>query len=246
MSQKIELSQEDILCEYLDYLNEDLGRMSDEELGHYTDEDRSNIKAKIAVVEAMISGNGPAVITREKVSATIRAMVEKYHAEGVALEEFNKGRCFGFALDVVNALGGESDSLHILEFLGYATSDENGSSGHYSTRWLASLGLLIPEGCTSDDINRISPDHDFIFHGDLFFDAECPDGVPSPFLLPFFVNAFTRLREQQAAALDALPATLAALERLMPLWDREDVADTWTEEFEKAEAAIQAAREILC
>lgn len=60
------------------------------------------------------------------------------------------------------------------------------------------------------------------------------------------MGRFSRLREQQAAALDALPATLAALERLMPLWDREDVADTWTEEFEKAEAAIQAAREILC
>lgn len=32
----------------------------------------------------------------------------------------------------------------------------------------------------------------------------------------------------------------------MPLWEREDVVDTWNEEFKKAEAAIQTAKEALC
>lgn len=41
---------------------------------------------------------------------------------------------------------------------------------------------------------------------------------------------------------DAAPDLLAALEGLMPLWEREDVADEWTPEFEAAQAAIAKAK----
>lgn len=39
----------------------------------------------------------------------------------------------------------------------------------------------------------------------------------------------------------AAPELLAALEKLLPLWDREDVADTWSPEFEAACVAIAKA-----
>jgi len=44
-----------------------------------------------------------------------------------------------------------------------------------------------------------------------------------------------------ARLIAAAPDLLKALQALLPLWDREDVADTWSAEFEAAQDAIAKA-----
>jgi len=51
-------------------------------------------------------------------------------------------------------------------------------------------------------------------------------------------HATTLSQEKNAGLVAAAPELLEALEALMPLWEREDVADEWSEEFEAASAAI--------
>ena len=40
----------------------------------------------------------------------------------------------------------------------------------------------------------------------------------------------------------AAPLMLEALKEILPLWDREDVADTWSDTFEKIAHAINTAK----
>lgn len=49
-------------------------------------------------------------------------------------------------------------------------------------------------------------------------------------------------RKANAHLMTAAPDLLEALEDLLPLWGREDVADTWSDVFEKAQKAIAKAK----
>lgn len=56
-------------------------------------------------------------------------------------------------------------------------------------------------------------------------------------------NVAVTYDEKDAPLIAAAPELLTALTALMGLWDREDVADTWHDEFVKARAAITKATE---
>lgn len=57
-----------------------------------------------------------------------------------------------------------------------------------------------------------------------------------------YVNIGSKQGEDNVRLISSAPELLAALESLMPLWARDDVTDTYNDEFKAAQAAIAKAK----
>jgi len=87
------------------------------------------------------------------------------------------------------------------------------------------------------DRTMITPEYDPCYYiGELWSDKKDPDGR--------YPGDGERLANADfiVKAVNSHDELLTALEGLMGLWDREDVADTWSEDFERAQAAIAKAK----
>ncbi len=62
----------------------------------------------------------------------------------------------------------------------------------YDAGQLAAWGYKLPDGVTIDSLNRVWLSHCFIVYQGRFFDAECPEGVDTPFSLPLVLNALRK------------------------------------------------------
>jgi hypothetical protein len=97
------------------------------------------------------------------ITAIIRKLLAVYAAKyNVDAWHINCGQCEDFALDVIEAMGGETDQLVML--------------------WHDNM----PD-CTEDEAYIFA--HCFIRCAGRFYDSECPEGVDSWRELPYFIAA---------------------------------------------------------
>lgn len=141
-------------------------------------------------------------LTRSDIFEAITTLRDQYLVEeGLSsYKEINDGLCENFASDVVEYLAtklsqGVSiyDHAEELEFTNFSglSGEENDQTFYEDT--LRKFNIPLPEGVSIGDLNNAflvgHGNHFFVEvqHGDgkrWFYDAECPEGVNSPFCLP--------------------------------------------------------------
>ena len=138
----------------------------------------------------------------------IRTVRAAYVESGKAESHFaiNNGDCSDFARDVLDALGGETDTIFSVEGACFARENED-EPGTLHWDWpllKKHWGITPPAGLTKKDMAGIDFGlHVWITDGALHFDAECPGGVGSFFELPVFRRYIVQaLREKGIAAPD--------------------------------------------
>jgi hypothetical protein len=105
-------------------------------------------------------------------------------------QEINSGLCPEFAEDLIEILGGSSDTFHSLccdEFMrgenGEETENEVWDQNLLTTHW----NITPPDGTTWQELDKMCIGyHVWIFFEGRYYDCECPDGVDNFFNLPFF------------------------------------------------------------
>lgn len=134
----------------------------------------------------------------------IRQTAERYVAEGAAdsFVAINSGLCGDFSREVIQAVGSERAfsmglrELGIENFLTPGDDIDDFTEGNPFDRELIAKhwpDFAPPVGLDWDTLDRISADatfnagtHVWLSIDRVHYDAECPEGVASPFDLPFF------------------------------------------------------------
>jgi hypothetical protein len=106
--------------------------------------------------------------------------------------EINCGLCEEFAMSVIEKLGGYRDGLYELDFMNLMGSDDDPDDEYFDTAWLEKSGYTLPDGVTVKALNRYEDiggwSHVFIYCDGKYYDAECLQGVDTPFALPLVIN----------------------------------------------------------
>lgn len=144
---------------------------------------------------------------------TITAAILKLRAEYLAsgdyehLRAINQGGCENFACDVHALIGSptENENYSIIDpafFMQEAIDGEAENSGYPMDRdYLAAKwpSVVPPNGLDWDDLDHVSGfanfspgTHIWIFSDGKHYDAEAPEGVETPFDLPFFQRIIQR------------------------------------------------------
>ena len=135
-------------------------------------------------------------LTLKDVEAVIIEFRERYITKGHAKTVFdiNNGLCEDFANDVSKHL--KTSRAIDCEVLGYENLTGTVSSGEadyiFYEETLSAFEIPLPNQLTVKLLNNSTlgegcGGHIFIRIHDMFFDAECPNGVKSPFSLPFAI-----------------------------------------------------------
>lgn len=135
------------------------------------------------------------VLTRETIARTIREVLASYLADGrvECAYDVGSGECESFAEDVKEALG-SPDGLDAIDYAELTGAGEDGIANEiFDNETLARFGVKLPDGVSVEDLNNSTlgcgGTHIFLRWtapgGYVWFDAETPDGVDSPFSLPF-------------------------------------------------------------
>ena len=127
------------------------------------------------------------------ITATIIALRDDYLARGEApsFYEINNGLCESFAVDVLDLLGHPKGILD-LQNESFMCGDDGDPVG--AEQWDARLletqwGVTPPAGLSWDDLNGCDFGHHvWLSYNGRHYDAECPEGVASPFELPIFAR----------------------------------------------------------
>lgn len=118
------------------------------------------------------------------IGAIIRETIGEF---GRTASDINFGFCEKFAEAVAEKLGAEAKTLWFDDLAG---NEQDPTDIGFDAQWLERCGYLLPAGLTVDDLNDDCPGHCFISYGGKYFDSECPEGVDSPFFLPYVLNRF--------------------------------------------------------
>lgn len=102
--------------------------------------------------------------------------------------DINNGYCEEFAMTVIEKMGGYSDKLSEYDLYNFAGTDKDPLSEEFDAKWLKKNGYTLPKGVTVEALNKLSWSHVIIKHNDKYYDAECSNGVNSPFALPLVIN----------------------------------------------------------
>lgn len=139
----------------------------------------------------------------QQIHDIVVALTDEYIAAGHAktAKDINAGLCESFAIDLLQRVEQEigicnGQDIGIANFLAEDPATGLASEGGPFDRSLIAEhwpGFLPPEGFDWEDMDRLSHDanfdagtHVWAYVNGLHFDAEMPDGVLSPFDLPFF------------------------------------------------------------
>jgi hypothetical protein len=160
-------------------------------------------------------------------TSTITAAALKLRAEYLAsghyqnLLEINQGGCENFACDLHELIGKptENEKYAIVDpafFMQEAIAGEDENSGypmdrdHLAAHWPS---VVPPAGLDWDDLDHISGfanftpgTHIWVFSDGKHYDAEAPEGVSTPFDLPFFQRIIQRWIDNGRPAAVPLPA----------------------------------------
>lgn len=127
----------------------------------------------------------------------IRAIRQRYLATGQAASayEINDGLCEAFAHDVLEVLG-YPDNVRDLQNENFMCGEDGDPVGAecwdgnlLEARW----GIKPPAGLTWEAVDNLDfGNHVWLEHEGRHYDAECPDGVVSPFELPIFARVIER------------------------------------------------------
>lgn len=134
------------------------------------------------------------VVPDKNISQVIRELVREYcDPDGNDFSvktayDINCGLCEDFAGDVIRRMGGYTDSLFEMDFMNLAGSDEDPSSDEFDEGWLRKNGYELPDGVSAEALNQMGPAHIFVYCDGRYYDAECPEGVDTPFALPLILN----------------------------------------------------------
>lgn len=135
-------------------------------------------------------------LTRRQITEAVIATLDAFIANGTVKQAFDvgTGHCFDFADAVVERLGAPP-SLWTIEYANYTAANSEGyASGVFDLPTLRKFRVPLPSGVAVDDLNRVdlgfTGTHAFVVWDGpqgrkIYFDAETPEGVDSPFLLPF-------------------------------------------------------------
>lgn len=139
------------------------------------------------------------------ISAVVREFRDKYLSEHGDLKNYvdiNCGYCEDFARDVIGALsnfaGIDHDELQDYEYANFSGKLGRGEAdGVFYASMLKRHGYGFPAGFSLKDANVTDlgdyGTHVFIVYKNMCFDSECPDGVDSPFKLPFAMRRFDNI-----------------------------------------------------
>lgn len=126
---------------------------------------------------------------------TIRMMIDWYlkapNTNCTTIKDINLGLCMDFAEEVVEKCGGETSELRLLDTGLFYDDDVNGDHHYTNTIETVDGGVwnkdaLDEYGYPPNPKNDHVGIHQWIFHKGKHYDAEAPDGVDSPWKLPFF------------------------------------------------------------
>lgn len=126
---------------------------------------------------------------------TIRMMIDVYlsapNTNCRTVKEINLGACMDFAEDVIEKCGGATNDLYLLDTGHFYDDDVNGDHQYPNVIQTVHGGVWCKEsldeyGYPPDPENTHIGIHQWIFYKGKHYDAEAPDGVDSPWDLPFF------------------------------------------------------------
>lgn len=132
---------------------------------------------------------------RQAIADTVRSTLARYTREGrvKCAYDVGSGECEIFAEDVLAALGSPA-GLDVIEYANLTGCDDGEVCNEiFDDKTLRKFGVHLPDGVSTEDLNKYGlgsvGTHVFlrwtIPAGYVWFDAEAPDGVDSPFNLPF-------------------------------------------------------------
>lgn len=141
--------------------------------------------------------------SRIDISRIVADLGARYLAEGRAasLQQINAGSCEDFAMDLIELLEEfpSCDSAEDVCIAGFLAVDPSTGfsmeGGPFDRELIERLwpDMVPPEGLSWDDLDRLSGDvhfnggtHIWTALNGRHYDAESPNGVASPFELPFF------------------------------------------------------------
>lgn len=151
------------------------------------------------------------LITARELTDAILTRRDRMIAAGVAKDyaSINAGFCTLFASYISSDLGCDGSDKQGLDELGidnFMTPDADDDEGRPLDRDLLKTywpEVVPPDGLTWDDLDRISKHfgwdggtHIWMCRARLHYDAECPDGTPNLFGLPFFQRLFVVYRNE--------------------------------------------------
>lgn len=178
---------------------------------------------KVLTIDAEDSEDNDQSYSLETITAAIYKLRADYVANGEyeSFQAINAGGCEDFASDVHELVGSpKEDANYQMIDPAYflqapAQGDDNNygyplDRGYLQARWPS---VVPPAGLDWDDLDHISSfsnffsgTHIWIYRDGKHYDAEAPEGVSTPFELPFFQRIIGRWIEAGKPQANPLPA----------------------------------------